>query len=105
LTYDIAGDIMDQAKIDAWRSELSSLRGRLGNIKYDEMIDFAKSLGRTQVPGSSPPVYACHARLNNRSLSIHYHPRAMKKGTARQALKILEVDIEGWERLLDEGHG
>jgi hypothetical protein len=94
---------MDQAKIDEWRSELSDLRGRLANIKFDEMIKFAESLGGTQVPGSSPPVYACHVRLNNRSLSIHYHARTMKKGTAHQALKVLEADIEGWEKLLADG--
>lgn len=96
---------MDQGQIDEWRGELSALRGRLANIKYDEMISFAKSLGRTQVPGSSPPVFACHARINNRSLSIHYHPRAMKKGTAHQALKVLEADIESWEMLLAEERG
>lgn len=97
---------MDQAKIDEWRAALRDLRGRLANIKFDEMISFAKSLGRTQKTGSSPPLYECHPRLNTRSLSIHYHPRAMKKGSARAALKVLEGDIDAWEMLLAaEGEG
>lgn len=94
---------MNKEKIDQWRTELAALRGRLANIKYSEMISFAKSIGRTQVAGSSPPVYACHTRLNTRSLSIHYHPGTMKKGTASAALKVLEADIDAWEMLLPEG--
>ena len=44
LTYDTTGGIMDQDKIKEWRASLADLRRRLGNIRYDDIISFAKSL-------------------------------------------------------------
>lgn len=93
---------MDQATIDGWRIWIAELRGRLGNIKFSEMITLAEALGRKQRPGSSPPVYISPLQ-GRRSLSIHYHPKAMKRGTAKGALAVLEGDIDEWEMLLAEG--
>lgn len=92
---------MDQAAIDYWRGELAKLRGRLGNIKPNEIITLAEALGRKQRPGSSPPIYVSPLP-GRRSLPIHYHAKAMKRGTAKGSLDILEGDLDAWEMKLGE---
>jgi hypothetical protein len=92
---------MDQSTIDQWRTRLAGLRRRLGNIKPDVIISFAQALGRKKRPGSSPPIYESPLP-GRRSLPIHYHPRAMKRGTAKASLDVLEGDIDAWEMMMAE---
>lgn len=93
---------MNQEKLDGLRSCLTKMRSRLGNIKFSEMVALAHDLGRSQRPGSSPPIYISPLQ-GRRSLSIHYHSKTMKRGTAKGALNVLEGDIDAWEILLAEG--
>ena len=92
---------MTSQLIKELRGWIADMRTRLGNIKFSEMISLAKSVGRTQRPGSSPPMYV--SPLNGRrALPIHFHPGCMKKGTARASLNIIEGDIDAWELQIEE---
>ena len=95
---------MDLDKIDSFRAWLCKLRGRLGNIKHTEIVTFAEALGRRQRPGSSPPMYVSNLP-GRRSLPIHFHPKAMKRGTAKGALDILEGDIDALEFTIADRRG
>lgn len=95
---------MTQQRIEEIRGRIADLRSRLGNIKFGEMISLAQSVGRTQRPGSSPPMYLSPLP-GRRALPIHYHPGAMKKGTAKASLDIIEGDLDAWEVQLEEAKG
>lgn len=92
---------MNQADIDNVRKGIENLRRRLGNIRPGEIMTLAKALGRTQRAGSSPAIYVSPLP-GRRSLPIHYHPRAMKRGTAKGSLDVLEADLDAWEMYLAE---
>ncbi len=87
---------MDQSDIHDVRKMIEKLRRRLGNIRPDEIATLAKALGRIQRTGSSPAIYVSPLP-GRRSLPIHYHPRAMKRGTAKGSLDVLEADLDAWE--------
>jgi hypothetical protein len=93
LRYDIARDIMTEAQIERWQQTLDEMEGQR-DLKPDDLVPFVKAVGRTQKPGSSPPVYIYPGRP---PLPIHAHGKPYKRRTKQRALEILQGDLDMWK--------
>jgi len=93
LKNDIAGDIMDDKKLQKIKKWLQKLRLKPNNIRSAELVRLAKSLERRLFDRGKEPTYVSDVLLQSRPISIPDHPGALSKGTAMNILDQLEGDI------------
>lgn len=84
---------MDERKIKKLKSTLEILRRKSANIRPDELIRLAKSLGRVASPRGKEPTFISTLLPNRKPLSIPNHPGALPRYTAESILDVLEEDI------------
>lgn len=96
---------MNQRKIRRLKRRLSELRGRLANLRSQELMRLARALGRERYSqrGKEP---TCISTLlpQSRPISIPDHPGTLKKGTANNILDAFEQDLIALEEMMDD-HG
>lgn len=101
LTDGVMGGTIDRRKLERLRCEIEAHRGAIHNVRPDDLISLAKSLGREKSKKGKHPTYESTLMPKTNPLSIPGHPK-IKPGTARNILDQLEADIEGLTALLDE---
>ena len=95
------GGIINLQKLAKLRGQIDSYRGSINNVRPDDLISLAKSLGREKSKKGKHPTYESTLMPRATPLSIPRH-RTIKPGTARNILDQLEADIDGLTALLDE---
>lgn len=95
------GGIITRQKLERLRGEIEALRHSIHNVRPDDLVSLAKSLGREKSKKGKHPTYESSLMPKTNPLSIPGHP-TIKAGTARNILDQLEADIDGLTALLDE---
>jgi hypothetical protein len=92
---------MNRQKLEKLRREIESLRNSIHNVRPDDLVSLAKSLGRKKSKKGKHPTYESTLMPSRNPLSIPGHP-TIKPGTARSILDELDADADGISALLDE---
>lgn len=93
---------MDTRKLRRLKKSLSHLRGRVANIRSDELVKFAQALGRERSKRGKEPTYVSKLLPHSRPISIPNHPGSLAKFTAGNILDAFEQDILAIEESLAE---
>jgi len=93
---------MDKKKLKKIQKTLNALRLKPNNIRSNELIKLAKSLGRGLFNRGHEPNYLSELLPKSRPISIPNHPGAMARFTAENILDQLEQDIFDLEESLEE---
>ena len=91
---------MDRRRLDKLKRELAAMSSRLGSIRPSELVSIASAVGREKANRGKEPTY-CSPRPGWLPLSIPDHSgRTLKKGTARNIIDRLELDLDLIEKEL-----
>ncbi|MCJ0825942.1 hypothetical protein MQC88_08235 [Luteimonas sp. 50] len=97
---------MTPKKLDKIRRHLTSMAASPHGLKSDELIAFAKKLGRTKSSRGKEPTWVREDIPElSPPLSIPNHSKALKSGTARSIIDALLSDVDEWELHLAEVEG
>jgi hypothetical protein len=92
---------MDKAKLTRAKKKLARLRSHIANIRSQELISLAESLGRELYKRGKEPNYVSTIMPKKRPISIPNHPGSLNKFTAGSILDDLEQDIFNIEEKLE----
>jgi len=98
------GGTINKRKLARLRGEIEALRAGKHNIRPDDLVQLAKSLGRKLDKRGKHPTYVSELMPTRNPISIPGHP-TIKAGTALNILDELEADIDGLSAMLDEPEG
>ena len=90
-------------KLRRLQRELGSLRAAKHNITAYDLIRLAQSLGRRKQKRGKHPTYVNDLIPVSRPISIPGHPGTIKGYTALSILDDLELDIQRFFEMLEEG--
>lgn len=93
MNNDIARDTMDRKKLKKIKKSIKDLRLKSNNIRSNELIKLAKSLGRRLFNRGHEPNYLSDLLPRSRPISIPNHPGSMARFTAENILDQLEQDV------------
>ncbi len=93
---------MDLKKIKKIQKKIDRLRASPNNIRSNDLIRVANSLGRKLFKRGKEPTYISDLLKKSRPISIPNHPGTLKIGTAVNILDSLEQDVFEIKLLLDE---
>jgi hypothetical protein len=94
------GGIINKEKLIRLRAEIEAFRGSIYNVRPDDLVSLARSLGREKAKRGKHPTYVSTLVARN-PISIPGHP-TIKPRTAASILDELEADINALWDLLDE---
>ncbi len=93
---------MNKEKVRKLKKRLKRLRGRVANIRSQELISFAEALGRERTARGKEPTFVSRVLPYSRPISIPDHPGSLKKFTAGNILDAFEQDIIALENMSDD---
>lgn len=88
---------MDESKLAKIRQLIDSARGRLANLRHNDLAKIAKLLGRKRSSRrTNEPTYES-VLLNTNVITIPDHSRGLNRFTAKAILMQLEKDVMQFE--------
>jgi hypothetical protein len=99
----IISDIMTRKRLDQIKQQIAAARRRSNS--FSDLAAIAQALGRKRAKGAQArgkePAFIS-TLLNVPPITIPYHGRDIKPGTAKNILNQLEEDVLRFDRLLEE---
>jgi len=92
---------MDRNKISRLKKKLQRLRGRVANLKREDLINFAETLGRVKSKRGKEGTYISTLLPYSRPISIPKH-RTFNKFTAGNILDAFEQDLFALEEMIGD---
>ena len=93
---------MDKKKLRKLRAQLKRLRQRSANLRNQDLVAFAKKLGRERSERGKEPTYISTLLPYSRPISIPNHPGSLKPLTAGNILDSFEQDLQALEEKFSE---
>ena len=91
---------MDEKKLAKIKREIEAARGRLGNLRHNDLAKIAKMLGRERsAKRTNEPTYES-ALLNANVITIPDHARGLNKWTAKAIINQLDEDVVKFEAII-----